>query len=278
MALISLSPQVAGDGPSGFETARSRRSSALRWLLGVCASAPLLLVSVNASASNQEVDEFGRVRGHQATESPQDVAVEVRFGRYVPNADEGVDGTPYRDVFGTSSRYYLGLEVDWQVLRIPHFGTFGPGASIGYTRSSAKGLLVNGDLSAQDTSLQILPLYLVGVLRADVLARETPVPLVPYAKLGLGFAFWRASDAGESSRFEGVVGRGHSYGPQFALGGMLLLDWFDRQDAKTADANLGLNHSYLFGEWYVSKLDGFGRSDQLQVGTNTWMVGLAFEL
>jgi hypothetical protein len=223
-------------------------------------------------------DELGRYdRKRRITESPQDVAVEFRFGRYVPNADDGLNGTPYVDTFGTDNRYYGGLELDWQLLRIPYLGSLAPGFGIGYTQSSAKARLENGGTSQQPTSLQILPMYLVGVLRADVVAKQTPIPLVPYAKLGLGFAFWRATDAGEAAKVDGVSGRGHSYGYQFALGGMLMLDAFDPADARTADANIGLNHSYVFAEWYLSKLDGFGANDQLQVGTNTWTAGLAFE-
>lgn len=239
----------------------------------LCAGA---LTSATAPAQERS-DELGRFDRHRLSESPQEVAVEFRFGRYVPNADEGLNGTPYLDTFGSGNRYYGGLELDWQLLRIPYLGSFGPGFGIGYTKSSAKALLESGGVSAQETALEILPMYVVGVLRADVVARETPIPLVPYAKLGLGFAFWRASDAGEGANVDGVDGHGHSYGPQFALGGMLLLDAFDPTDARTADANIGLNHSYLFAEWYVSKLDGFGAGDQLQVGTNTWVLGLAFE-
>src|SRR5690606_37859934 len=157
-------------------------------------------------------------------ESPQDVLVELRFGRYVPNADEGVEGTPFVDIFGDSNRYYGGIEVDWQALRIPYVGTFGPGFGIGYTRASAKALLENSEgRSSQPTSLTIIPMYLVGVLRADVFARRG-VPLVPYAKLGFGYAIWTASDADETAEVDGVVGRGASYGIQWALGGMLLLD------------------------------------------------------
>jgi hypothetical protein len=223
-------------------------------------------------------DELGRYdRKQRLSESPQEVAVEFRFGRYVPKADDGLNGTPYLDTFGNDNRYYGGLELDWQLLRIPYLGTLGPGFGIGYTKSSATARLEGGGVSRQPTGLEILPMYLVGVLRADVIPKETSVPLVPYAKLGLGFAFWRASDAGEAAHVDGVSGRGHSYGYQFALGGMLLLDAFDPADARTADANIGLNHSYVFAEWYLSQLDGFGSGDQLQVGTNTWTLGLAFE-
>jgi hypothetical protein len=43
------------------------------------------------------------------------------------------------------------------------------------------------------------------------------------------------------------------------------------------DAATGVNNSYFFLEWYNSQLDGFG-GDQMQVGTSTWMLGLAFEI
>lgn len=248
--------------------------------LGLTACLCLLLGAspAGAASSVENADELGRYRHDRAPQSPQSVAIEIRFGRYVPNADsdETLTGTPYKDVFGDGMRYSLGFEVDWQLLRIPYLGTLGPGFGASYTAANAKGLLDDGTRSAQTTSLEILPMYLVGVLRADVIARETPIPIVPYAKLGFGYAIWRASDAGDASVVDGVSGKGRSYGYQMALGGMLLLDVFDVQDARAADAMLGLNHSYLFGEWYVSKLDGFG-GNHLEVGTNTWVVGLALE-
>lgn len=237
-------------------------------------------------AGAQDFDELGPPSRREHVESPQDVAVELRFGRYLPNADDGLDSTPYADMFGNGNRYYGGVELDWQVLRIPYLGTFGPGVSVGYTRSSARAPFeprpgeapdTQRGLSDQSTSLTIYPMYVVGVLRADVIARETAVPLVPYGKLGLGVALWNINLGDEPTRVDGDRGRGLSYGPQFALGGMFLLDVLDLDDARTADAELGLNHSYVFAEWYVSDLSGFGSKDRLNVGTNTWMAGLALE-
>jgi hypothetical protein len=245
--------------------------------LGLAAGLSVLFGTVEAKAVDRS-DELGRFRRPRMYESPQNMAFELRFGSYVPHADDGLNGTPYRDTFGTNLRYSFGIEVDYQLLRIPYLGTFGPGIGAAYTRSNGQAFLEDGvTRSRQDTSLQIYPFYVVGVLRADVIARETWVPLVPYAKFGLGYALWRASDAGDTSKVDGVSGKGRSYGLQMALGGMLMLDMFDREDAKAADSNLGINHSYVFGEWYWSKLDGFG-GDHLQVGTSAWVVGLAFEL
>lgn len=239
----------------------------------------LILQCLTATGHAQSLDGMTpKRRSPDDLASEQTVAVELRFGRYLPSADQGLDGTPYADVFGNDNRYFAGVEIDWQVLRIPYLGSLSPGLGFGYTKASAKAPFESLEArSGQDTSLEIFPAYVVGVLRADELARRTAVPLVPYGKLGLGVALWRAREADRTASADGVSGKGVSFGPQFALGVMFLLDVLDPEDARTADAELGLNHSYLFAEWYVSDLDGFNSAERLQVGTNTWMTGVALE-
>jgi hypothetical protein len=239
-----------------------------------------LLSFLFALPAAAEVDALGAYGPPvQRGETEQDMAVELRFGPYEPNVDDDLAGRPYDQVFGDSTRYYVGAEFDWQALRIPYFGTLGPGFGFGYTRSTSQAITErNGERSDQPTSLSILPMYVVAVARADVIARQTPVPLVPYAKLGIGYALWWVKSGDETARGrDGRVGRGRSYGPQFALGIMLELDWMDLDDARSADAAIGMNHSYLFAEWYRSQLDGFGGDDQLDAGADTWMVGITAE-
>jgi hypothetical protein len=248
--------------------------------LGVALAAATLAATATARAQGtDELGAYGGLEGRRQYESEQNAAFELRFGPYRPEVDSDLGGqTPFASTFGDDKRYLFGLEVDWQALRIPHFGSFGPGVGWGYTQFSADALLADGsgNRSAQETTLNIMPLYLVGVLRVDVLARETFVPLVPYAKLGFGYALWWSSDGdGTAHADDGTAGRGVSYGPQWALGGMLLLDVLDQSSAIEMDATTGVNNSYFFFEWYQSQL---GTSDQMQVGTNTWMLGLALEL
>ena len=186
--------------------------------------------------------------------------IEARFGAYNPRVDSSVpNGTPYADTFGSKTRFMFGLEGDWQVVRFPHFGTLGPGLGWGYTRASGYARLTSNldERTDETTSLTIMPIYLVAVLRVDVLAREIGIPLVPYAKLGMGTALWWSADGGKTAYADGVKGTGISYGPQYALGGMFLLDVLDRQTARDADVSLGINNSYVFGEWYGSELDAF---------------------
>jgi len=230
------------------------------------------------------VDEFGPYGGTErrdAHESPQDVAFELRVGPYRPDVDSefGSGDGPYARTFGERTRYLFGIEVDWQALRIPKLGTVGPGLGWGYTQSTADAFIQGStDRSAEETNLNVMPMYLVGVLRADVLARETPVPLVPYGKAGFGYALWWATGPERLSRDdEGVVGRGASYGLQFALGGMLLLDSFDRDSAVEMDNTTGVNNSYFFMEWYHANLNCLGGAC-MQVGTSTWVLGLALEI
>lgn len=257
---------------------RAGRAMALRAASGALAVlAPLCVTPVQA----QTADVGGY--GHRTqTESPQDVAVELRVGRYVPLIDEefGGDG-PYERMFGTKNRYSIGVEVDWQALRIPYVGTLGPGFGLQYTKLSGRGFQTDAPSvrAEEETSLTLFPMYAVGVLRVDVLSRTTPVPLVPYGKLGLGAALWSVGDGDGTARADdNSVGRGTSYGLQMALGGMLLLDVFEPDAAVELDATMGVNSSYVFLEWYVSDLDGFGSGDQMQVGTNTWVLGLALEM
>lgn len=251
-------------------TAGAARAALAALALGVLGAAP---------ARAQGYDEFGRYGRDRNAESKQIGAAEIRIGRYVPSVDSEFSGkTPYQDLFGTKNRYSIGLEVDWQALRIPHFGTLGPGFGVEYTKISGDSFLAS-DLTQrvpEESSLTILPLYVVGVLRFDYLARETPIPIVPYGKLGIGSALWWVSNGGGTANANGVAGRGLSYGPQFAVGGMFLLDALDRSSAAYMDDSIGVNHSYLFGEWFVSSLGAFG-GNQMRVGTNTWVIGLAME-
>jgi hypothetical protein len=149
---------------------------------------------------------------------------------------------------------------------------------MGFTSFSAKAPLATGGRSAEDTSLTIVPAHLVGVLRLDLVTRRTDVPLLPWAKVGLGYALWWASDGGGTARDdEGRSGRGASYGLVYALGVGLLLDDFDPDAAIQLDESAGVNNSYVLVEWYTSRLDGFG-AGVMNVGTQTWMAGLALEM
>ncbi len=213
--------------------------------------------------------------------SPQNAAFEVRFGPYSPKIDDGLSTPVYDNFFGDKRRYMFGFELDWQALRIPFVGTLGIGAGWGYTQMSGTNLVEftpAGETPpnvSQESSLNIMPVHAVGVFRVDVLARRFAIPLVPYAKFGLATAFWWVNDGiGTATDDGGTKGQDISLGTQAALGGMFLLDILEPSSALAADVESGVNNSYIFFEWSMSNYGG----DQMNVGSNNWVTGLAFEM
>lgn len=218
-------------------------------------------------------------------ETRQDFAVETRFSPYRPQVDDepALKGkTPYKDTFGTMPRLLVQLELDWQALRVPHVGTLGPGVAVGYTEMTDKSFTVNGGRGEEDTSLTIYPMYGVAVLRADAVYRDLRIPLVPFAKAGVGYALWKATNPGGTSkalRPDGTdtAGKGHTWGTHFAVGVGLVLDALDTYASRNLDNTVGINHSYLTFEYYLANLNGLGQDTALRVGSSTWAMGLAFE-
>ncbi len=251
----------------------------MKLLQGVLLAAPFALVGMESSAFAQERALLSHE--HKDYSSPQHFAFELRFAPYSPQVDNepALNGkTPYKDVFGTTPRLEIAAEFDWQALRIPHVGSLGPGISAGITTMTALAQKANGTgLSGENTTLTIYPFYLVAVFRADVFSKDFGIPLVPYAKGGLGYALWRASNDLGTSKADNVTGKGHTFGTNFAAGLMLDLNALDRRSSRQLDQATGINSTYLFAEVMIAALNGLGQSDALHVGTNTWAAGLAFE-
>jgi hypothetical protein len=241
-------------------------------------SLALVTVAGAARADESNILESRHTRGMSA----QNFAMEVRVALYKPqvDSDPALGGqTPYANTFGTGFKFEVGMEFDWQALRIPDVGTIGPGISIGYTNASGNAPISGTKTaSAESTTLEILPTYAVGVFRLDVLWRQLRVPLVPYAKAGIGLAFWRASNTvGTSVSSKGVVGEGHTWGTQLAGGLAFNLGVLDPNSVRQLDEATGINNTYVFAEYMASNLDGIAQKNPLLVGSDSFVFGLAFE-
>jgi hypothetical protein len=244
---------------------------------GLVAAALLLAPGAHA----QEDDPNAPPKFHDGLTdiSPQYAAFEIRFGSYNPKVDQSAFGDVYSDFFGGKNRYIFGIEGDWQFWRAPHLGTLGIGVGWGYTQMSATNQVPDGappvSQVSQQSTLNIMPFYAVGVLRVDTFARDFHIPIVPYGKLGFGYAFWWVNDGiGTATTDDGTRGRDTSKGIQAAVGGMFLLDILEPSTARAADSDGGVNNSYLFFEWSMSDYGGA----QMNVGSNNWVTGLAFEM
>ncbi len=270
--------------------------------VGLCLSLAIASAFWTMPASAQGVDEFGpygRPQDEKNYESPQHWATELRFGPYYPQVDSapGLTGTPLADSLGSGHRVMIGIEGDWQALRVPKILSLGPGFGMGYTvlsNPAVYGLdtrtdapnggqppagsgIVVGAPSPQNSTLKIWLQWVDAVVRVDALNRNFHIPIVFTAKLGMGQALWWAGKGNLAGRYEGVIGHGRSWGPTWALGVMFDLNFMQPERARHLDAVSDINHMYLFAEWYQLKLDGFGSQDQLRVGDSDWAIGFALE-
>lgn len=237
-------------------------------------------------------------------ESPQRFALEIKFGPYLPDVDRNYSGAglgPYATIYGqTDARgvatgkpkngFYGALAFEYQIANIG--GPIGIGFQWSMMRDKAQALLARPPedpeasvrSGADSTRFAVMPLALQAVYRFELLADRFRVPLVPYAKVGLNYSFWWSKDgSGTISTIKDDSGkvvdkaRGGAWGFQTNLGGMLRLDFLERGTARTLDRVTGINHTYLFGEWQLSRVNNFGRKDSINLGDSTWLLGLAVE-
>jgi hypothetical protein len=215
-------------------------------------------------------------------ESVQVGAFEFKLGSYRPQigAETGLTTSPYSTAFGSKSILLGELEFDKQFFQ--SFGTLAAGFSLGYGEVYGHGVYGSGTdagtASEDSTALRLVPLKLLAVYRFDVLAKRYDIPLVPFLKVGLVDVLWQSLDGtgAVSKGLDGKKGEGGRLGYEGALGLSLLLDFFDQSLADEFDKDVGVNHSYLFGEYRIDKIDGFG-SKGIILSDNIFSAGLALE-
>ncbi|MEO6950502.1 MAG: MXAN_2562 family outer membrane beta-barrel protein [Polyangia bacterium] len=260
--------------------------------------------------------DFGP-RPRMSYESPQHFAVEIKFTPYTPHIDrsKGLNGqTPFSDLFEPQGsgqnegkqpprRLLTTVEFDYQFLRRA-YGNFGIAITTGFyrrtTHSFVYGTNAGGDTvacqvpnctrSGDQTGLNIVPLSAMLVYRLDVLANRYHIPLVPYAKVGIGYYVWWINDGGgltSTAKFPRPTaanptplqtsGYGGSFGIVLNPGIALQLDFIERAAARTMDHELGINHTYLFCELAYANINGFGAKNKLDLSDTTLNAGIGFE-
>jgi hypothetical protein len=242
-------------------------------------------VSTPARAQNiLEAEPTDRPYGDRYR-SPQYFAFELKFGPYRPNVDSEFDRngvevrTPYKDYFGNGNHLLTQIELDWQVFR--GFGSIAIGASVGYFSVTGTAPLgTNTGLPSGDTSnFRVIPTSLSAVYRFDRLLEARNIPLVPYGKLGLDYAFWQITDGNGEIAHDamGNAGSGGTRGWHASAGLAIVLDFLDPEAARDFDADLGVNHTALTIDYTYANISGLGQANRLHVGDTTWAIGLLLE-
>ena len=204
-------------------------------------------------------------------ESERSAAIEFKLGGYQPSVDHeaGLFGTPFKEFFGDRPMLLFQLEGErmlWQQV-----GSFGVGASIGYSELYAKSLVAaTGERSSESSGFKVMPLRALATYRFDYPALHMGIPLVPYVKGGLAYSVWWATKGSDTQ------GQGGQWG-YTAIGGLaFMLDFLEPRLAKDFDSDLGVNHSYLFAEYVYEDINNFGRGG-LDLSSRHFMFGLTLE-
>ncbi len=248
-------------------------------------------------------------------ESSQRFAFELKFGPYSPNIDAspGLNGNkPFADLFPPDSgksrppgRLLTQAEFDYQFLH-KWYGNFAIGNTVGFYRRTTHSFAYNMvpgnpmqacstnpndttnqcSRSGDTTALNIVPLSIMGVYRFDYLARRWKIPFVPYFKIGIAYYVWWIENGGGSFSIAQYTppgttssqgGWGGTFGWVMNPGGAFLLDVLDPTAARVIDAELGINHSYLFCEFHYADITGFGAANKMNLSDTTLNAGIAFE-
>ena len=206
---------------------------------------------------------------------------EIKGSKFIPNVDDefGGSSTPFRDIFGNDGSILYKMRFDYELFKKFGIGTIGVGS--GFYRVVGKALSEDGSKSEDDTALILMPNDISLTYRFDLPSVKWNIPLVPYIRGALTYTFWWITQgnggiATWNSDGSGGKASGGTYGYEFSLGCMLLLDFFDPDAAVTMDREIGINNSYIFFEWTSNTSDNFGKTS-LMVGGKYWAFGLAFE-
>jgi hypothetical protein len=195
--------------------------------------------------------------------SPEHFVLELRAGPYQPNME---GNSAFDRYFSEDNGLLFAVELNVVALRLPDVLYLAGGGRIGSAGYDGKTLSETDETTSEETSLTLLPLDLMVVLRVDALARKLSVPFILTGKIGYEWNHWTTKTGGED------VHMGWSVGLAWAMQFAIDLDALDSTAARNLDEEWGINHSFLFFE-----LTRFVPSDNsLPIGDNTWTAGLGF--
>jgi hypothetical protein len=256
-------------------TAARRTTLALATLVAAAVALPA------AAHAQTSINEPEVVEGGNRFRSPQRFAFELRFGPYRPDVDSEFGGqrTPYKDFFGNDRRLMTHVEFGYEF-----FHGFGSAAlALGFSYFSVNGRARvddgTGELTADFSTMKVMPLALSAVYRFDVLLERNKIPLVPYGKVGLDYAYWQITDGNDEIATDGTGGRARGATPGWhaAAGVALVLDQFDPAAARSFDSDLGVNHTALVFEYRYADISGLGTGNKMHLGDRTWSAGLLLQ-
>ena len=233
----------------------------MRRLTAALAALSLGLGAVHAEAQ----DSYTGSDDGRAGYSPEGFSLSLGVGQYRPNP--GSDA--FEAVYGGDNGPLVNLEFDFLIYRIPFVGPIGIGLSGAWAKFTGNacvaGTIVDGscERTTEGASFTMFPVGVLAVVRVDVLARRTPVPLIFIGKVGFDSIFF-IEEIGSNKT------RGRTHGVRWAGAVALELNFVNRRRASALDDDWGINSSFIFVE-----VAGSDANSRAQLGdTFFWNAGL----
>lgn len=214
-------------------------------------------------------------------ESPRILTFSLSMGTYRPLMDEEFHSSagtgPYKRYFGEDGLFMPRIDLGWNLFT--SFGTLSAGIGFGYGSVTGDAFIEGGDQRApEETKLRLIPLSASLTYALDIFAQRFSFPLVPFASGGADYVLWSIYDgAGNVASTPDGEGSGGIPGYHYSFGVRLLLDVFAQDMATSFDHDMGVNNSYLFFEYLVTRIDRFGDGKSMVLSANTPFFGIAFD-
>jgi hypothetical protein len=277
-----------------------RRSMRLRLQLATAGVFLLLPVRAHAQTPYWEDDTISEAQDDLPIGDPERVTwhAGVRVGPYVPGIDAQLDQPtgkydgPYEQMFGG---YSILPVVDIERFFFRGFGQAGVGVSLGYMGKKARAWQAGSDpndamrprAEGDKNTFRLFPLTVSAVYRFTYLDDEFGIPVVPYARAGLGYYVWwivapngdfasSCKTGGDAMDCAKTTAAGASLGFVGSIGLAIRAERIDEAAARSMRES-GIEHAGFYGEYSVGKVDGFGSDKKLSVGDATWFAGVDFE-
>lgn len=240
----------------------------LRSGLSALALGPALVLLCSSAAQAQIEDT---IPTENSFESSEHFAFELRIGPYIPDFQNAALNDAFDTFYPGDDGLMWELELDVVAFSVPDVVDLGIGGLVGRANYSGKTLELaalqagNAVQTDEKSTFRIIPMALMATARIDALPRLLNVPFIFTGKLGYEWAHYSA-EAGTSNEKTGIA-----HGLRWAAQVALDLDTFEPSQARMMDEEWGINHSFVFFEYY-----GFMPSSGLEIGAKTWCAGLGF--
>ncbi|MDX2019148.1 MAG: MXAN_2562 family outer membrane beta-barrel protein [Deltaproteobacteria bacterium] len=236
----------------------------------------LLALAYGWSPTNALADTLGIIDPAPAHErdklatSERGYNLNLGVGFYRPDVDSefGGDG-PFTKIFGKDDHPLWQLRLErllWQKI-----GTLSVGLGVGYYGVYGKALTKDGGKSADETSLQVVPVTVDLGYQYDMWVRRG-WGLMPFARAGLDRAFWFMRDE------DSIDDKGGTNGWHAAIGLAFALDALDPESAQQLDSETGVNHTLVYVEYLVQDLSGLGSRRRLQLSDSMLSLGISLQM